>query len=365
MENFQEILDITLLSTRLEDIAIAIGIFFFFLFLRSLFCKTILLSLKAFVGRTKTTLDDKILNAFEEPLKFSFILLGFYLAKQWLKIEVINAFLDRLIYSLVSVLIFWVLYRLISEFKTIFSTFSSRFGSRMSRDIENFIVKSLRTIVVALGLMTFLQAWGINVSAFIASLGLGGLAFALAAKDTAANLFGSLVLFTDRPFKIGDWIQANEVEGVVEDIGIRSTKVRTFAQALITVPNATVANAAITNWTRMGKRRIRMSLGLTYSTTTEQMETILSEIRTYLEKNEAIHPETIMIYFDEFGASSLNIFCYFFTKTTVWNEYLAVRESVNLELMRIVENRGASFAFPTQTLHVESFPDSLPKAITQ
>jgi len=365
MENLQEIFDITIMSIRLQDIAIATSIFFFFLFLRTLFCKTVLISLRAFVSRTKTTLDDKILNALEEPLKFSFVLLGFYMAKQWLNVEAISGFLDRLVQSLASVLIFWVLYRLISEFKTIFSTFSSRFGNKMSSDIENFIVKTLRTIVVVLGLMTFLQAWGINVSAFIASLGLGGLAFALAAKDTAANLFGSLVLFTDRPFKIGDWIQTPEAEGVVEDIGIRSTKIRTFAQALITVPNAVVANAAITNWTRMGKRRIRMSLGLTYGTTTQQMETILSQIRTYLKNNEAIHPETIMIYFDEFDTSSLNIFCYFFTKTTVWNDYLAVRESVNLELMRIVENSGAAFAFPTQTLHVESLPDSSPKAITQ
>jgi MscS family membrane protein len=365
MENLQEIFDITLMSTPLKDIAIAIGIFFFFLLLRSIFCKTLLASLKIFVSRTKTTMDNKILNALEEPMKFSFVLLGFYFAKQWLKLEAINTFLDRLIYSLATVLVFWVLYRFISEFKAIFSTFSSRFGNKMSTDIENFIVKTLRTIVIALGVVAFLQAWGINVSAFIASLGLGGLAFALAAKDTAANLFGSLVLFTDRPFKIGDWIQANEVEGIVEDIGIRSTKVRTFAQALITVPNATVANAAITNWTRMGKRRIRMSLGLTYGTTTKQMETILQEIRSYLQNNEAIHPETIMIYFDEFGPSSLNIFCYFFTKTTVWSEYLAVRESVNLELMRIIENRGAAFAFPTQSLHVESFPDSFPKAITQ
>jgi MscS family membrane protein len=365
MENLQEIFDITIMSTRLEDIAIAIGIFFFFLFLRTIFCKTVLVSMRAFAGRTKTTLDDKVLNALEEPLKFSFVLLGFYIAKQWLNVEALGAFLDRFIHSLASVLIFWVLYRLISEFRTIFSSFSSRFGNKMSTDIENFIVKTLRTIVIVLGIMTFLQAWGINVSAFVASLGLGGLAFALAAKDTAANLFGSLVLFTDRPFKIGDWIQANEVEGVVEDIGIRSTKVRTFAQALITVPNATVANSAITNWTRMGKRRIRMSLGLTYSTTTDKMEAILNQIRTYLKNNEAIHPETIMIYFDEFGASSLNIFCYFFTKTTVWSEYLAVRESVNLELMRIVESNGAAFAFPTQTLHVESLPDSLPKAITE
>lgn len=359
MENIQEIFDATLLTIRLQDIATAIAIFFFFLFLRSIFTKTILTALKSFASKTKTSLDEKLITAIEDPLRFIFIILGLYFAKQSLKLEVLDSFLDNLISSLGTLVLFWALYRLIDEFSAVLNVFSSRFGQKLSRDIENFLIKTLRVIVIAFGVVTVLQVWGVNVSAFLASLGLGGLAFALAARDTVANLFGSLVLFTDRPFKVGDWVQTKEVEGVVEDIGIRSTKIRTFAQALITVPNATIANAAITNWTRMGKRRIRMSLGLTYSTSTAQMEAILEEIRTYLKNNEAIHQETIMIYFDEFGASSLNIFCYFFTKTTVWAQYLQVREQVNLELMRIVERHGASFALPTQTLHLESIPPEL------
>ncbi|NLC27307.1 MAG: mechanosensitive ion channel family protein [Campylobacteraceae bacterium] len=364
MEHFQTILDATLLSVRLQDIAIAIGIFSFFLFLRAIFSKTIIIALKTLTSRTKTTLDEKLVNALEDPSKFAFTILGFYLAKEWLKLETIDGFLDNIIGSAVVLIVFWTLYRLINEFKNIFTTFSSKFGQKMSSDIENFIIKTLRVIIIALGVMAILQEWGINVSAFVASLGLGGLAFALAAKDTAANLFGSLVLFTDRPFKIGDWVEVGSSEGVVEDIGIRSTKVRTFAQALITIPNATVANSAITNWTRMGKRRIKMSLRLTYNTSTAQMEEILKKIREYLTNNEAIHPETIMIYFDEFGESSLNLFCYFFTKTTAWANYLEVREKVNLELMRIIENSGTSLAFPTQTLHVESLPSN-PSKVTK
>jgi len=359
MEHVQEILDVTLLSIRLYDIALAIAIFFFFLFLRAVFTKTILAALKSFTAKTKTSLDEKLLDAIEAPLRFIFVLLGVYFAKQSLKLEALDSFLDNLIGSLGTFVLFWMLYRLITEFSALFSAFSSRFGQKLSSDIENFIIKTLRVIVIAFGLMSILQIWGVNVSAFLASLGLGGLAIALAARETVANLFGSLVLFTDRPFRVGDWVQTSEVEGVVEDIGIRSTKIRTFAQALITVPNATIANAAITNWTRMGKRRIRMSLGLTYSTSTAQMEAILEEIRVYLKNNEVIHQDTIMIYFDEFGASSLNIFCYFFTKTTVWAQYLQVREQVNLELMRIVERNNASFAFPTQTLHLDSIPPEL------
>jgi len=187
----------------------------------------------------------------------------------------------------------------------------------------------------------------------LASLGLIGMAFALAAKDTAANLFGSLVIFTDRPFKIGDWIKTPIVEGTIEEIGIRSTRVRTFAQALVTVPNAVLANSAILNWSRMGKRRIKMRIGLTYSTTRQKLQTILNDIRQMLKNHKDVHQGTIMIYFDKFEDSSLSIFCYFFTTTTVWEEYLKAREDINLKIMKIIEDNEAEFAFPSQSIYIE------------
>ena len=355
MEN---VLNATLMDMKVIDIIIAVVIFFGFLFLRSVFSKTVLKALKTITAKTKSDLDDKFVATLEAPLKFSFIIIGFYLSKQWLAIDKFDAIFDRIVSSLGAFIIFWFLFRLVNEFSTIIHAFSSRFGKEISADIENFVTKTLKVLIVILGGMTILQEWGINVSAFVASLGLGGLAFALAAKDTAANLFGSLVLFTDRPFKIGDWVQTSDAEGVIEDIGIRSTKVRTFSQALVTIPNATMANTAITNWTRMGKRRIKMRLGLTYSTSTAQMETILIQIRELLENHPEIH-ENAMIYFDEFGDSSLSIFCYFFTKTTVWAEYLKVREDINLKIMKIVENNRAGFAFPSQSLYIESIPNEL------
>ena len=354
----ETLLNTTLLDVKVIDIIIAVVIFFGFLFLRSVFSKTVLKTIKAFTSKTATELDDKLVNTVEAPLQFSFIVIGFYLSKQWLHVNRFDAVFDNIIGSLGAFIIFWFLYRLINEFNTIIHAFSSRFGKEISTDIENFITKTLKVIIVILGVMTILQEWGINVSAFVASLGLGGLAFALAAKDTAANLFGSLVLFTDRPFKIGDWVQTSDVERTIEDIGIRSTKVRTFSQALVTIPNATMANTAITNWTRMGKRRIKMRIGLTYSTSTAQMENILKEIRELLENHQDIH-ENAMIYFGEFADSSLSIFCYFFTKTTVWAEYLHVREIINLEIMKIVEKNKAEFAFPSQSLYIESIPNEL------
>ena len=231
-----------------------------------------------------------------------------------------------------------------------------RFKTDNGITLAKLMLTILKVIILIITGMNILSTWGINITGFVASLGLVGMAFALAAKDTASNFFGSMVLFTDQPFKVGDWIKTPEVEGTIEAIGIRSTKVRTFAQALVSVPNGNLANDAILNWSEMGKRRIKMTLGLTYSTTSSQMRTILQEIRELLNNDHDIHQQTIYIHFTEFQDSALGIFCYFFTKTTKWGEYMEVRERINLELMEIVERNGAGFAFPSQSLYIESMP---------
>jgi MscS family membrane protein len=198
----------------------------------------------------------------------------------------------------------------------------------------------------------------VQITPFLASLGLVGMAFALAAKDTTSNFFGSIVLFADKPFRIGDWIQTPEVEGTIEEIGVRSTRVRTFAQALVAVPNGQLADSAILNWSEMGKRRIKMTLGVPYSTTSTQLRQILKEIRELLKNDADVDKKTIFVYFTEFQDSALGIFCYFFTKTTDWGHYMEVRERLNLDIMEIVEKNGSSFAFPSQSLYIESIPDT-------
>ena len=221
-----------------------------------------------------------------------------------------------------------------------------------------FFIKGIKLVLMTMGFVVIVQEWGYDFTGFLASLGLGGLAFALAAKDTAANLFGSLVIFSDKPFDVGDWIQTPSVEGTVESIGIRSTRVRTFAKALVAVPNATLANSPITNWSRMNMRRIKMTIGLTYSTSSTQMQSILDQTRTMLQNDPDINQKTILINFTDFQDSALGIFCYFFTNTTNWQEYLMVRERINLCIMKIVEDNKAGFAFPSQSVYIESLPDN-------
>ena len=338
-----------------DNLIYAVVVFLTFLFLRVFFRKVIVSFLSKLTAKTKTDFDDNLLDAIKAPIDLIIIVIGALVAKDILALDGnINEVVTSVLRSMFAFALFWMIYNALTPLATIVHKFTAKFGQELSEDIANFIVKALKFIVFAIGFVSILQEWGYNISGFLASLGLVGMAFALAAKDTAANLFGSLVIFTDKPFKIGDWIKTPEVEGTIESIGIRSTKVRTFAQALVTVPNAILANSAILNWSQMGKRRIKMKLGLTYNTTGKQVESIVSDIKNMLQNNADIHQETIHIYFTDFDDSSLGIFCYFFTKTTNWGDYMKVRESVNLEVMKIVENNNSSFAFPSRSIYVET-----------
>lgn len=310
------------------------------------------------VNKTDSKLDDELLYVLQRPIALGMIILGFNVAFSFLTFgESFSLMISQTMSTLTIVLFAWVVYRVIKLFESSNDLIAKRFKTDNGITLAKLMLSILKAIVLIIAGMNILATWGINITGFVASLGLVGMAFALAAKDTASNFFGSMVLFTDQPFKVGDWIKTPEVEGTIEAIGVRSTKVRTFAQALVSVPNGNLANAAILNWSEMGKRRIKMTLGLTYGTTAAQMRQILKEMRELLQNDADIHQQTIFIHFTEFQDSALGIFCYFFTKTTHWGEYMEVRERINLELMEIVEKNGAGFAFPSQSLYVESMPD--------
>ncbi len=340
------------LGIPLYRFAEALGVFLLFLIFRRLFSFLILKTLYKMAALTKTALDDKLLKLIDGPLKFAFVIIGLYLAFDIAGLE--GEVFDKIIKSLVIFDIFWLFYNSVVILDETIYRFARRIGKELYREIGAFFIKTLKIFIFSIGLVSILQEWDINVSAFVASLGLGGLAFALAAKDTAANLFGGLSILADRALKIDDWIKVGDVEGTVEDIGLRTTKVRTFEKSLITVPNQIIANNPIENFSRRNIRRIKARIGLVYSTTNEQIEAIVQDIRNMLQSHPGIAKHaTLLVNFDEFEDSSLSIFIYCFTNTADWAKYLAIKEDINLKIIEIVHKHGSDFAFPSESIYIE------------
>ncbi len=352
---FKELIDVLnykLLTIPLYKIILAFFVLFLFLVLRKIFTMFILKFLKVLVSKTKTDLDDKFLQAIKNPLRFIFIIAGIYFFFYILGIQA--NIINHIIKGLLIFDVFWVMYNIIDAFQENVYKILGKFG-KASRELASFIIKITKILIISIGVIALLQDWGINVTGFIASLGLGGLAFALAAKDTAANIFGGIAILTDNIFKVGEWIKVGNAEGTVEDIGIRTTKIRAFDKRLIIVPNATIANSNVENFSRRDKRRVVMRIGLVYNTPIKTIEKIVNDIREMLKNHPDIaKDESLLIYFDEFEDSSLSIFCYFFTKTAIWSEYLRIREDINLKIKEIVEKNGSSFAFPSNSIYFET-----------
>jgi len=359
MKELQELLDLVILGVPLYKWALATFIFFMFLLLRKVFTVVIIGTLRKLVSRTKTRFDDKFLNLIESPLRFLFVVLGV-----WAFFDTLGAdheIIQHLIRSLFIVNVFWIFFNGVYVFRDEIDKFSAKFGKELSKEVSSFITKSVKAFVIVLAVVAILQEWGINVSALLASMGLGGLAFALAAKDTAANLFGGLSILADKIFKIGDWVLINgKIEGIVEDIGIRTTKIRTFEKSLITVPNSVVANSPVENFSRRDNRRIKFLIGITYDTPKESIEKIVKEIKQMLLEHPHIDKRlTLLVNFYEFADSSLNIFVYCYADTADWGKWLDIREDVMYKIMDIVEKNGSSFAFPSQSIYIEKIPEEL------
>ena len=283
--------------------------------------------LKKFAARTETTLDDKLFPAMEAPVAAFITVAGIFAALNVLKL---SPEADRAIgYGSTiafSLVIFWGLLR---AFNAVLDH-AHEIAVEKQMSIAAFmpwIKKALVAIFIVIGALMVIQSLGYNVSTLLQGLGIGGLAFALAAQDTIANLFGSLVVATDQPFKIGETVRVAGNTGAVEDIGLRSTKIRLADKSLVVVPNKMMASEAIVNLSRFTQRRVEQVIGLTYDTTPEQMETILVDFRALLAAEEGVVKETFDVYFTEFAASSLNVQIIYFVANPDNRKHLVAKKS--------------------------------------
>ena len=228
--------------------------------------------------------------------------------------------------------------------------------------------KTLKVLVVVVGTLVVLQNLDFDVTTLFASVSIGGLALGLAAKDALANLFGSISIFVDSPFQIGDWINVAGKDGTVEEVGFRSTRIRTFYDSVLVMPNATVANANIDNYGLRKYRRCLTTLGLTYDTTPEQMQAFVEGLRAIISANPYTRKDFYEVHMSGFGDSALEIMVFFFFDCDTWTKEMSARHDIYLEFMRLAQDIGVGFAFPTRSLHIESAANrtdkSLPAALS-
>ena len=303
--------------------------------------------------------DDVVITALEFPIRFVLWVGVLYLALDIYPVaDALQRWLVQIYDTALIFLLAWFLHRLIAGVEA--ELLDEQRGSRSSADRATVraVSKLVRiTLWVVAGLMV-LQSVGVSISGLLAFGGIGGIAVGFAAKDLLANFFGGLSIYLDRPFTTGDWIRSpdKQIEGTVEDIGWRLTRIRTFDQRPLYVPNAIFSQIAVENPSRMFNRRIYETIGIRYQDA-DKMAGIVAQVRTMLEQ----HPEidlsrTLIVNFVSFGASSLDFFVYAFTKTTVWVDFHAIKQDVLLKILEIIHANGADVAFPTRTLHLEQVP---------
>lgn len=219
------------------------------------------------------------------------------------------------------------------------------------------VAKMLKILIIVLGILVVLHQLGVNITVLLTGLSIGGLAFALAAQDTIKNLFGSFMIFLDRPFQIGDWINFKGVDGTVETVGFRSTRVRTFANSLVYVPNGEIANMVVDNMGMRVFRRYSTKISVTYDTRPEVLEKFVQGLRNMVAKHPNTRKDYYEIHMNEMGSTSLDILFYIFFDVPDWSKELKARHEIILETMKLADTLEIRFAFPTQTLHIEEFPD--------
>ncbi|MBN1783833.1 MAG: mechanosensitive ion channel family protein, partial [Alphaproteobacteria bacterium] len=294
----------------------------------------------------------RILAEIERPISFLPVILGVYASLEYLMPDMDLKYKVPLFMSLGSIFFFWVIYNLIHPIAYFFNTVA-----KLNTAILEWVVRLIRLTLVLVGLASVLEMWGIQIAPIIAGLGLFGMAVALGAQDMFKNILAGLAIVSEKRFKVGEIIRlSNDVEGVVEHIGFRSTLIRRFDKAPVYVPNADLADAAVVNFSERNNRRISWRIGLEYRTTADQLRYIRNEIEAFILKNNMYSqpPESpIQVRLDSFGESSVTLMIYCFTTTKVWEDYLRAKEQLVLRVKEVVEAAGAAFAFPSQSLYIE------------
>ena len=327
--------------------------------LRNALIRLVMIPVRGLVGRTQNNLDNRIMDLIERPMRL--FIFGAAVAVVTAFIDFppdIDAFTGSVSSALILAGVMFLIYNLVDLVGFNSNTVHRVTGITIEERLLPFIRTVVKVFILVMGGLIIVQEFGYDMTGLIASFGVVGLAIGLAAKDTAANVFGFTAIVSDNPFKVGDFIVMPEFSGHVEHVGVRSTRLRKLDQSLVSVPNSKLTDSAVTNWSRLTKRRMDFYMGLTYKTTAAQMRDLLQRIKDMLKARETVDPESVQVFFTEFADSALKIRVIAYILLSDWGEFMAQVEEINLEIMELVAAMGLGFAFPSQSLYVETIPDS-------
>ncbi len=330
--------------------------------LLSYFQKRAFARLQLKLAKTSNPWDDLLIEAANQPLGYLIWLLGILFAA-----EIVQHQNDAAIFAIINPLrdvgvITVLIYFLMQLIKGTERILVKSHADDIERDFDEHTVQAIgklvRISVFITGGLILLQTLGYSISGILAFGGVGGIAIGFAAKDLLANFFGGLMIYLDRPFKVGDWIRSDDksIEGTVENIGWRLTRIRTFDKRPLYVPNSIFTTISVENPSRMTNRRIYETMGIRYDDV-DKMADIIEQVKSMLKNHPDIDNEqTLIVNFNSFAASSVDFFVYTFTKTTDWIQFHEIKQDVLLKIVDIISRNGAEFAFPTSTLHLQSMP---------
>lgn len=359
---FEQLPGLSSLSPEIREIVLrvlaVIIVVILIYFSRRLVTFAVLAPFKRLAGRTNSQTPEKLADIVGGPVRLVLVAAALLVTARIVVPgdAVFNGLAQSVsrIFILIGVLL--LVYRSIDIILPTSTHLATLTGIVIQDRLLPFIRVGMKIFIIAFGGVIILQEFGYDVTGLIAGLGVGGLALSLAAQDTVANLFGFASIIGDSPFSVGDYIRTPDVEGIVEHVGVRSTRVRQLDQTLITIPNNVLANSAISNFSRMPRRRIDFTVGVTYRTTAAQMRVLLERLRAMLKEWPSADPSTVQVYFSKFNDSSLDVLVRCYVRKLTWDEMMTENEAIMLGVMEIVEELGLSIAFPTRSLVFE--PDA-------
>ncbi len=310
--------------------------------------------------KTSTVYDELLLHSIKVPSTYLIVIGYFIISFNYLvqkNIIVFNFSLSSYIFMLIVIIISWSLLRGLNFYiktKPFIKNLSSEDDATLVTETYEIVVRILKVIVVILTLLIIMQELGLSISGLLAFGGVGGLIVGLAAKDLLSNFFGGMMIFFDRPFRVGEFIKSPDrnIEGIVEKIGWRLTVVRTFSKNVLYIPNTAFSSIIVENATRMSNRRINETIGIRYDDL-NKIKSIMEDVNIILCNNPQIdQSQKAKVYFKSFSASSCDFFIYAFTLTKDWEEFLSIKQDILLQVADIIEKHKAEIAYPTTTIYL-------------